>query len=60
MIPPNAVSPDYRAEQERISDSIAAAVKKSGLQYAVNLSSFGRRRKRERVPFQGFIALRRN
>jgi uncharacterized protein YbjT (DUF2867 family) len=41
MIPPNPTSPDYRAEQERLSDSIAAAVKRSGLQYAVNLSSFG-------------------
>ena len=39
MIPPNMTSPDYRADQERISDSISAAVKASGLQYAVNLSS---------------------
>ena len=41
MIPPNPTSPDYRAEQERVSDSVAAAVKKSALHYAVNLSSFG-------------------
>jgi uncharacterized protein YbjT (DUF2867 family) len=41
MIPPGMTSPDYRAEQERVGDSIASAVKKSGLQYAVNLSSFG-------------------
>ena len=40
MIPPNPTSTDYRAEQERVSDSIAAAVKKSALHYAVNLSSF--------------------
>lgn len=39
MIPPNLASPDYRADQERISNSITAAVKASGLQYAVNLSS---------------------
>ncbi len=39
MIPPNLTSPDYRADQERISDAITAAVKASGLQYAVNLSS---------------------
>ncbi len=39
MIPPNMASPDYRADQERLSDSISAAVKASGLQYAVNLSS---------------------
>jgi uncharacterized protein YbjT (DUF2867 family) len=41
MVPPNMTSSDYRADQDRISDSIASAVKKSGLQYAVNLSSFG-------------------
>ena len=39
MIPPNMTSPDYRADQERIGDSISTAVKASGLQYAVNLSS---------------------
>lgn len=39
MIPPNLASPDYRADQERISNSITAAIKASGLQYAVNLSS---------------------
>jgi uncharacterized protein YbjT (DUF2867 family) len=41
MLPPDATSRDYRAEQERMGDSISAAVKKSALQYAVNLSSFG-------------------
>ena len=41
MVPPNMTSPDYRAEQERDSDAIAAAVKNSGLQYAINLSSIG-------------------
>ncbi len=39
MIPPNMASPDYRADQEWVSNSISAAVKASGLQYAVNLSS---------------------
>ncbi|HTZ32293.1 MAG TPA: NmrA family NAD(P)-binding protein [Methylomirabilota bacterium] len=39
MIPPGMASPDYRAEQERISDAISTAVRESGLQYAVNLSS---------------------
>jgi uncharacterized protein YbjT (DUF2867 family) len=39
MIPPHMASPDYRAEQERTSNAITAAVKASGLQYAVNLSS---------------------
>jgi len=41
MIPPSMTSPDYRAEQEKTSDALSAAVKNSGLQYAVNLSSYG-------------------
>jgi uncharacterized protein YbjT (DUF2867 family) len=41
MIPPAPTSQDYRADQERISDAVANAAKASGLQYAVNLSSFG-------------------
>jgi uncharacterized protein YbjT (DUF2867 family) len=41
MIPPNPSSQDYRADQGRVSDSIAAAVKNSGLHYAVHLSSYG-------------------
>jgi uncharacterized protein YbjT (DUF2867 family) len=41
MIPPGMHSADYRADQKRISDAIASAVKSSGLHYAVNLSSFG-------------------
>jgi uncharacterized protein YbjT (DUF2867 family) len=41
MIPPNPSSQDYRADQDRISDAIAAAVKNSGLHYAVHLSSYG-------------------
>jgi uncharacterized protein YbjT (DUF2867 family) len=41
MIPPSMTAADYRAEQEKISDAISAAVRESGLQYAVNLSSIG-------------------
>jgi len=41
MMPPGMTSPDYRAEQQRESDAISAAVKDAGLQYAVNLSSIG-------------------
>jgi len=41
MVPPNMTSPDYRADQEKTSDAFSAAVKNSGLQYAVNLSSYG-------------------
>jgi len=53
MIPPNPTSPDYRAEQERVSDSIAAAVKKSALHYAVNLSSFGAQAETGTGPISG-------
>ena len=41
MLPPSMTSLDYRADQERESDSIAKAVLESGLRYAVFLSSFG-------------------
>jgi uncharacterized protein YbjT (DUF2867 family) len=41
MIPPSMTAQDYRAEQEKISDAIAAAAKNAGLKYAVNLSSYG-------------------
>jgi uncharacterized protein YbjT (DUF2867 family) len=41
LIPPSMTSPDYRAAQEKTSDAISTAAKNSGLQYAVNLSSYG-------------------
>src|SRR5580692_1761085 len=41
LIPPSMTSQDYRADQDRTSDVISTAVKNSGLQYAVSLSSFG-------------------
>src|SRR5260370_31045620 len=41
MLPPSLTSLDYRADQERESDSISKAVRESGLRYAVLLSSFG-------------------
>jgi uncharacterized protein YbjT (DUF2867 family) len=41
MIPPAKSAPDYRVVQEHYSDSIRAAAHRAGLQYAVNLSSFG-------------------
>ena len=41
MLPPSLTSLDYRADQERESDSISKAVRDSGLRYAVLLSSFG-------------------
>ncbi|HMI51369.1 MAG TPA: NmrA family NAD(P)-binding protein [Candidatus Saccharimonadales bacterium] len=41
MIPPSTNSTDYRADQQKYSEAISAAARQSGLQYAVNLSSFG-------------------
>ncbi len=41
MLPPSLTSLDYRADQERESDSISKALRESGLRYAVFLSSFG-------------------
>jgi uncharacterized protein YbjT (DUF2867 family) len=41
MIPPNPASSDPRGYQERISNSIASAAKKSGVNHIVALSSIG-------------------
>lgn len=41
MIPPDTTSTDYRRRQDRITDSMAAALKKSRVKYAVTLSSLG-------------------
>jgi len=41
MVPPSMTSKDYRAEQERITDALAAAITQAGVKYAVTLSSFG-------------------
>jgi uncharacterized protein YbjT (DUF2867 family) len=41
MMPPGLRSQDYRADQDQESDSISAAVRNSGLRYAVFLSSIG-------------------
>ena len=41
LMPPGLTSPDYRADQEQVSDTIHTAARNSGLQYAVNLSSIG-------------------
>jgi uncharacterized protein YbjT (DUF2867 family) len=41
VIPPNISAADVRAYQERITDSLAAAVRNSGVSYVVALSSTG-------------------
>ncbi len=41
MIPPNPSSPDFRAHQDAIIDSIASALERCGVTHAVTLSSVG-------------------
>ena len=41
MIPPNPASNDPRGYQERVSDAIASAIEKAGVQHVVSLSSLG-------------------
>jgi len=53
MIPPNAASRDYRAFQDRVTDSIAAAIEASEVAYAVALSSFGADKKDKTGPVVG-------
>jgi len=57
MIPPNMTPKDYRAEQERISDALAAAIEKAGVPYAVALSSFGADKPAKTGPIAGLHSL---
>jgi len=41
VMPPNLAAPDVRAYQERVTDSLAAAIRNNGIGYAVALSSTG-------------------
>jgi uncharacterized protein YbjT (DUF2867 family) len=41
MVPPNLAAPDARAYQERVTDALAAAARKSGVPHVVALSSIG-------------------
>jgi uncharacterized protein YbjT (DUF2867 family) len=41
LIPPDMSSPEYRAHQDRVTESIAKALEKAGVAHAVTLSSFG-------------------
>ena len=41
VMPPNVSAPDVRAYQEQVTDSLAAAIRKNGVGYAVALSSTG-------------------
>ncbi len=41
MLPPNVSAPDVNGYQERVSDTLTAAIHKNGLQHVVALSSIG-------------------
>src|ERR1700674_1009210 len=41
LIPPNISATDVRAYQERVTDSLAAAIRNNGIAYAVVVSSTG-------------------
>src|SRR5437588_12877696 len=41
LIPPDMTSPDFRAYQDRVTESIAKALEKGGVTHAVTLSSVG-------------------
>jgi uncharacterized protein YbjT (DUF2867 family) len=41
LVPPNMASPDYRAEQDVVIESVAKALEATGAPYVVALSSFG-------------------
>jgi uncharacterized protein YbjT (DUF2867 family) len=41
MIPPDVISPDFRADQRRVTVAIAAALEHAGVTHAVTLSSIG-------------------
>jgi uncharacterized protein YbjT (DUF2867 family) len=41
MVPPDLTAPDYRAFQDRVTDTIAAALRSAGVTHVVSLSSIG-------------------
>ena len=53
FMPPNMSSDDYRAYQEKVSDSIATAVAASKLKYVVSLSSLGADKSSDTGPVVG-------
>jgi uncharacterized protein YbjT (DUF2867 family) len=57
MIPPNLVSPDFRAEQRRVTAAIAAALEQAGIEHAVTLSSTGADKESDTGPVVGLREL---
>jgi len=57
MIPPSMASKDYRADQDRASDALAAAIARAGVSHAVTLSSFGADKPAKTGPVVGIYHL---
>src|SRR5271170_2715276 len=53
MVSTDHSAEDFRGEQERITDSLAAAIEKSGAPYAICLSSFGADKSERTGPVTG-------
>jgi uncharacterized protein YbjT (DUF2867 family) len=59
MIPPSTSSPDYRKEQDSITDSVTAAIEKAGVKHAISLSSIGADKPQGTGPVVGLHNLER-
>jgi len=57
VIPPNISAPDVRAYQERVTDSLAAAIRNNGILYAVAISSTGADKSYGTGPVMGLHSL---
>ncbi|HLY16810.1 MAG TPA: NmrA family NAD(P)-binding protein [Bryobacteraceae bacterium] len=57
MIPPNIASRDVRAYEESVSDALRSAIEKSGIKYAVVLSSVGADKSHGTGPVAGLYSL---
>ncbi|MFZ0981052.1 MAG: NmrA family NAD(P)-binding protein [Candidatus Acidiferrales bacterium] len=57
MIPPDVSAPDVLAHYQRVGDALAAAIEKSGIKYAVVLSSVGADRPDKTGPVVGLYNL---
>lgn len=57
LIPPDPTSPDYRAEQETVSDALATALDKAGVTHAIVLSSLGAEHASGTGPIAGLHSL---
>ena len=59
MLPPSMSSPDYRKEQDGITDSVTAAMEKAGVKHAISLSSIGADKPKGTGPVVGLHNLER-